>query len=319
MCIGGGGGGSSGPQYTNVQYTDPTSGQTKNYWVEQGVPGQYAARGATTVAQYQTMASQDISNQQIAAQQSIASQQQAFNEQQLQYQQQQAQQQQDQANQQAALQSSYTTQRQDLLTQGADQINQAFSQFTPDYFNQYAQDYMSKAQDDITYQQQQAQKAEAFQTASQGISDSQANVNQQGLIQEDAGRATAEQTANAQQAEAQLQSNVSTAKSNLLGQVQSAEAIGSPIAGTSAGDVQSSIDTQRSAISGVTSQAGDIVSSLGAVPTVSPLSNIFAGVLGTAGSVASGTQASSALNAFKNAGMGAGVPGLGGTSPGVAS
>ena len=147
MCMGGGGG-SSGPAYNLVQYTDPTSGKTSTYWVEQGVPAAYAARGATTVAQYQTMASQDISNQQIAAQQSIANQQQQFNEQQLQYQQQQAQQEQDQANQQAQLQSEYTTDRQNLLTQGAGQINQAFSQFTPDYFNQYAQDYMSQAQSD---------------------------------------------------------------------------------------------------------------------------------------------------------------------------
>jgi hypothetical protein len=317
MCMGGGGG-SSGPAYNLVQYTDPTSGKTSTYWVEQGVPAAYAARGATTVAQYQTMASQDISNQQIAAQQSIANQQQQFNEQQLQYQQQQAQQEQDQANQQAQLQSEYTTDRQNLLTQGAGQINQAFSQFTPDYFNQYAQDYMSQAQNDITYQQSLAQRAEALQVASQGISDSQANVNQQGLIQEDAGRATAEQTQNAQQAESQLESNVSSAKTNLLGQVQSAEAIGSPIAGTSEQDVQSSIDTQQSAISGVTSQAGDVVSSLGAVPTVSPLSNIFSGVLGTTGAVTSGTQANAALSAFKNASMGAGAAAMGGTSPGSA-
>ena len=200
---------------------DPSTGTPTAYYTEQGVPLSYAERGATTVAQYQTMAAQDESDQQIAAQKAISDQQEAFNEQQFAYQQQQAQQTQDQANQQAARQSEYDQGRAQLLQQGDQQINDAFAQFSPDYFNQYAQDYMSKAQDDITRQQQAAQRNLAYATASQGLSDSQANVNEQGLIQETAGRATAEQTANAQQSEAQLQSNVANAKQNLLSQVQS--------------------------------------------------------------------------------------------------
>lgn len=285
-------------------------------YVEPGIPLDYMNRGATTVAQYQTMAAQDTANQQIAAQQAIADQQNAFNEQQFQYQQQQAQQQQDQANQQAQLQSEYTQGRADLLDQGAQQVNAAFAQFSPDYFNQYAQDYMSKAQDDITQQQQLAQKNLAFQTAEQGLTDSQANVNEQGLIQQTAGRATADQTANAQQAEAQLQSNVAGAKSNLLGQVQQSESIGSPIAGSSEQDVQSSIDSQRSAISGITANAGNVVSSLGAVPQVSSLGDIFSGVLGTGGAALSGVYSNQVLNAYRGAALGAGAPGPTAGSPG---
>jgi hypothetical protein len=296
--------------------TDPTTGNAFNYYVESGVPYAYAARGATTVAQYQTMAAQDTSQQQIAAQQAIADQQNAFNQQQFQLQQQQAQQEQDQANQQASLQSEYTQGRANLLDQGAQQVTNAFSQFTPDYFNQYATDYMSKAQDDITQQQQLAQKNLAFTTASQGLSDSQANVNEQGLIQQDTGRAVAQQTAAAQQAEAQLQSNVAGAKQNLMGQVEQSESIGSPIAGSSEQDVQSSLNTQRSAISGITSNAGDIVSSLGAVPTVNPISDIFSGVLGTAGSALSGLSAANTLNAFKTAAAGGGAPGPTAPNPG---
>ncbi len=294
------GGGSSGPQMGTVQYTDPNTGQTNSYYTEVGVPGDYAARGATTVAQYQTMASQDLSDKQIAAQQQIANQQQAFNQQQADAQKAQYDQQLQQTQDQANRQSEYDTGRAQTLAQGTQQVNDAFAQFSPDYFAKYAQDYMSKAQDDITYQQQQAQKQLAFSLARQGISDSQAGVNQQGLLQETSGRATAEQTANAQSAEAQLQGNVAQAKQNLLGQVTSSESIGSPIAGSTEQDVNAALNTQRSAISGITANAGDTVASLNAVPTVAPLANIFSGILGSTGSYLGGTNAAAIAANYRN-------------------
>jgi hypothetical protein len=202
-----------------------------------------------------------------------------------------------------------------LLGQGTQQVNDAFSKFSPDYFNQYAKDYMSKAQDDISYQRNIAQKNLGFQLARQGISSSQAGVNQEGLIDESAGRATALQTANAQSAENALKSNVAGAKQNLLGQVTQSESIGSPIAGSSEQDVNAALNTQKNAISGITSQTGDVTSSLQGVPTVSPLSNIFANVLGSAGSYLGGLQSNVALGAYRNAAAG----GLGANPPGQSS
>jgi hypothetical protein len=174
---------------------------------------------------------------------------------------------------------------------------------------------MSKAQDDISYQRNIAEKNLGFQLARQGISSSQAGVNQEGLIDENAGRATALQTANAQSAEHQLQAQVAGAKQNLLGQVTSSESIGSPIAGSSEQDVNAALNTQKNAISGVSSQAGDVTSSLTGVPTVSPLSNIFANVLGSAGSYLGGLQSNVALGAYRNAAAG----GLGANPPGQSS
>ena len=258
------------------------------------------------------MASQDLSDKQIAAQQKIADQQQAFNQQQADQQKAQYDQQIQQAQDQATRQSEYDTGRANLLGQGTQQVNDAFAKFSPDYFNQYAKDYMSKAQDDITYQQNIAEKNLGFQLARQGISSSQAGVNQQGLIDENAGRATALQTANAQSAENTLQGNVADAKQNLLGQVTSSESIGSPIAGSSEQDVNAALNTQRSAISGVSSQAGDVTSSLQGVPTVYALSNIFANVLGSAGSYLGGLQSNAALGAYRAAASG----GLGANPPG---
>lgn len=310
MCIGGGGGGGSASTPKQFMFNNST-GQ----WIttDAGVPQEYVDRGATTTAAYQTMASQDLSDKQIAAQQKIADQQQAFNQQQADQQKAQYDQQIKQAQDQATRQSAYDTGRATLLGEGTKQINDAFSKFSPDYFNQYAKDYMSKAQDDITYQRNIAEKNLGFQLARQGISSSQAGVNQQGLIDESAGRATALQTANAQGAENTLKGNVAAAKQNLLGQVTASESIGSPIAGSSEQAVNAALNTQRSAISGVTSHAGDVTSSLQGVPTVSPLSNIFANVLGSAGSYLGGLQNNIALGAYqRNAGGGGG---LGGTNP----
>jgi hypothetical protein len=311
LCIGGGHGGSSAPPQ-QMMFNNST-GQ----WVttEAGVPQEYVDRGATTTAAYQTMASQDLSDKQIAAQQKIADQQQAFNQQQADQQKAQYDQQIKQAQDQATRQSEYDTGRATLLGQGTQQINDAFSKFSPDYFNQYAKDYMSKAQDDVTYQRNIAEKNLGFQLARQGISSSQAGVNQQGIIDENAGRATALQTANAQSAENQLQGNVANAKQNLLGQVTASESIGSPIAGSSEQDVNAALNTQRSAISGITSQAGDVTSSLQGVPTVSPLSNIFANVLGSAGSYLGGLQQNVGLGAYRAAASG----GLGAPGPNVGS
>jgi hypothetical protein len=269
------------------------------FWVEQGVPPEYAERGATTVAQYQTMASQDLSDKQIKAQAAIAEQQQALNTRQFEAQQEQTQQQQSQVDEQARRQSEYDIGRSQLLGEGTNQINQAFARFSPEYFQQYSRDYLAKAQDQIDYQQRQAQKDLGFALARQGLGVSQAGINQQGLLQETAGRATAEQTANAQQAAANLQANVAGAKQNLMTQLASSESIGSPIAGGSPEAVNQALQTQRSAISGVTNAAGDVTASLNAVPTVNTLSNIFGGILGSAGQFIAGNQAGRVLPAFQ--------------------
>jgi len=155
-----------------VSYTDPTTGATSQHWVEQGVPGEYAARGVTTVSQYQTEAAKELSDRQIKAQAEIAAQQQAFNELQFKAQQDQYAQQQKQVQEQAARQSEYDTGRAQALGESIGQIDQAFARFSPEYFQQYANDYLAKAQDEINYQKGFAQKDLGFQLARQGISNS---------------------------------------------------------------------------------------------------------------------------------------------------
>jgi len=280
-------------------------------FAEEGVPPEYVAKGATTVTQYQQLASQDLSDRQIAAQREIADQQQALNEKQFGAQQEQYAQQQRQVEEQAERQSQYDTGRAGALAEGNRSIENAFAQFSPEYFQGYARDYMAKAGDQIDYQKDQATKDLGFQLARQGISSSQAGVNQTGLIDETAGRAAAEQTALAQQQAAALQGNTAAAKQNLLNQVAASQSIGSPIAGSSVQDINNSLQTQRNAISGITSSAGDVTSSLKAVPTVNSLGSIFSGVLGGAGSLLGGVQSGQIQGHFGR--------GLAGTSPGGSS
>jgi len=306
MCFGSGGA-QTGPQMGPVNYTNPATGVPGQYWVEQGVPGEYAAKGVTTVSQYQTEAAKELSDRQIKAQQEIAAQQQAFNEVQFKAQQDQYAQQQRQTQEQAARQSEYDTGRAQALGEGTNQINAAFSRFSPDYFKNYAADYLAKSQDEITRQRDVAQKNLGFQLARQGISNSQAGVNQQGEIDETAGRATAEQTEAAQQAAAGLQTDVANARQNLGTQVVNAQSIGSPIAGTSTQDVNTALQTQRNAISGVASNAGDVASSLTAQPTVNTLGSIFSGILGAGGNFLGGLQSGQIMGQFQS--------GLGGTPP----
>jgi hypothetical protein len=308
MCFGGGGKSSS-----PLQFYRTSSGDT--FYAEPGIDQTYLDKGARTVAQAQMMAQQDMSDKQLAQQKQIADQQDSFNRQQLADQKAQQDALQAQADAQSARQNQYDTGRASLLAEGTQKINDAFGRFSPDYFNQYTSDYMNKATNDIDYQKNIANKQLLFGLARQGLGSSQAAVDQKGLLEEDAGRATAAQTQNALDATNTLKTQVANTKQNLLGQVTSAENVAPPIAGVNDQAVSSGLDTTRQAISGVTSNAGDTIASLGGVPTVSPLTNIFTNVLGGVGSYASGQNALGVSNTYANAKS----AGLGGTSPGGSS
>lgn len=290
MCLGGSsGGGSSGPQMVDLVDTE---GQ--HYRVEAGVPIEYARRGITTTTQYQQTAQEDLSNRQMAAQKEISDQQLAFNQSQFDYQKALDDRQRTEATDQATRQTAYDTGRAQLLDEGAGKINEAFARFTPEFFGNYANDYMAKVGDQVGYQKQLAVKDTAFDAARRGIFGGQGQINKLGLIQEQEGRTLAEQSENALNAANALKGTVASTKQNLLGQVQTAESLGSPIAGGDLGSVNSAINTQRQAISGITNQAGDVTASLNPVPTVSTLGSIFGNLLSAGGSYLSGRNAGAA-------------------------
>jgi hypothetical protein len=288
----------------------PTAGPDagKEIVGDPGIPQEFIDRGIYDTMGYQNQLQRDVSDKQLQQQKDISDQQLAFNQQQVADQKAQQDKLQAQADAQSKRQSDYDTGRSNLLAQGTKQISDAFARFSPDYFSQYSSDYLKKATDDIDYQKAIAQKQLLFGLARQGLSSSQAAVDQQGLLEEDAGRATALQTQNAQDATNTLKSQVASTKQNLLGQVTAAESVAPPIAGVNDQAVNAGLDTTRQAISGVTNNAGDTIASLGGVPTVSPLTNIFTNVLGGVGSYVGGQNALGISNSYangRNAGLGA--------------
>jgi hypothetical protein len=298
----------------------PTAGPDagKEIVGDPGIPQEFIDRGIYDTMGYQNQLQRDVSDKQLQQQKDISDQQLAFNQQQVADQKAQQDKLQAQADAQSKRQSDYDTGRSNLLAQGTKQISDAFARFSPDYFSQYSSDYLKKATDDIDYQKAIAQKQLLFGLARQGLSSSQAAVDQQGLLEEDAGRATALQTQNAQDATNTLKSQVASTKQNLLGQVTAAESVAPPIAGVNDQAVTAGLDTTRQAISGVTNTSGDVIASLGGVPTVSPLTNIFTNVLGGVGSYVGGQNALGISNSYannRNAGLGGTNPNRSSTGP----
>jgi predicted TPR repeat methyltransferase len=205
-------------------------------------------------------------------------------------------------------QTTYNTGQRSALEDASKRINDAFGVFGDDYFNKYANDYMAQVNDQLGYQRTQADRQMLFGLARQGLSDSQQLANATGLLDETQGRTIADEIGQAQASAGQLKTNVANAKQGLLGQVAQAQAVGPPIATSSLGDVNSALDQQNRQISGIATNAGDVVSSLKGVPTVSALGNIFSGVLGGASSYLGGAQAQNALNMYRQ--------GVAGTNPG---
>lgn len=272
-----------------------------------GIPQEAIDRGITTSTAYQVDAQQRIADQQIAAQKSIADQQNTFNQQQLAEAKRIQDMQQQAANDQAMRQTTYNQGQTQALSDASQRINDAFAQFSPDYFNQYMQDYMAQVNDQLGYQRTQADRQMLFGLARQGLSDSQQLANSTGLLDETQGRTLADEVGKAQGAAGQLRANVGQAKQGLLGQVAEAQAVGPPIATASLGDVNSALDQQNRQISGIATRAGDVVASLKGVPTVSGLGNIFSGVLGGAGAYLGGVQNQNAMNMYRQ--------GVAGTNP----
>lgn len=262
------------------------------------VPAQYAARGATSMNDAMLMAQQDASNAQLAAQVAIANQQKQEQDQQLQYQQQIQAQQQQQAQEQADRQTQYDTGRQQAEQGAIDSINNAFAQFTPDYYKTYQTNYVSHYQPQIDQQYAETQKSLDYSLADAGILRSSAAADKQGLLFQEKGQAQDDVANQAATAANQLQQNVTNAKQNLVSQVTSANVLGSPVApGTTAG-VQTALDTTNKAISGLTQTAQDQAVQYGQLPTYSPLSNIFGSVASGVGNYIAGRQAANIMGAI---------------------
>lgn len=261
----------------------------------------------------QLAASQEQAAASLAQQQRIADAQAAANERQFQYQKDQDNRRLLEANQQAARQETWDTTRGKAAADATQQVNDAFGQFSPDYFKQYADASYNNANGEITRQAGVAQKNLAFGLARQGIVDSTAAADQQGLLGETTGRAQTDARNQADTAAKTLETNTGNQKTSLLGQVLSSNTLGNPIAASSDAGVASQIDTANRAISGISTSATDYAAAI-QQPQASPSvgTALFGNILGTAANAVSGQT-----DAKITAGVGGTTPGATGTGSSV--
>lgn len=278
MCLGGGGGSSGpSPQQQAIQ--------------QQQFDAQQAASAAALAEQKREY---DIAQQQ--RQQDLATaaaQQKAL---------------QDQVDQQAALTHQWQTGRTNEATQARQSVEDAFSQFTPDYYKKFVSDYQANYNPEVTRQYNLAKQQLTYGLARGGILQSQSAATQQGLLAQDQGRHLSDIANQAVSAGATLQGNVAQAKQNLLNSALSDQTLGSPITPGSADAIQAGFDTTSHALSQIKTSAGDVINTLAAPPSYSPLGNLF-------GNAASGVASYIGGQYYAGSGQGQGAPSPGAANP----
>jgi hypothetical protein len=268
MCTGGGGGGGGTAMYQLM--------------LQQMQMQQQAAASAAALKEQQ----REFDTSQANREQDIASQKQQQDQVQA------------QADQQAALTQQWQTGRTQEAGQATDAINQAFAQFTPDYYSGYVKAYEQNYDPEVERQYGIAKQQLGYGLARQGIGQSQSAATQQGLLAQDKGRQEATIANQAVDASTQLQGNVENAKQSLLATALSDQTLGSPITPGSADAITAQFDQTSKALSQVTSQAGDVVGTLSAPPTYNALGNLFGNAASGVASYASGNLMGSYNQAY---------------------
>lgn len=129
-------------------------------------------------------------------------------------------------------------QQQQLTNQSVSNINQAFSGFTPQWFNQASTAYSNWAVPQLQQQYQQNQNGLNFQLANQGLLGSSQQQQGQNALQTSQNQAQQQIAQQALSQQQQLQQQVGQQQSQLIGQAQTAtdpSAVGQQALTTAAG------------------------------------------------------------------------------------
>lgn len=262
---------------------------------------------------------QQTAQEQMQQQQQIADQQNQLAQQQFAYQQQQDTAAQQQAQQQRDLQNQWATGQTKAIQTGQQAVNDAFANFTPSYFQDYANTLLATGKQQIQQQAGTAQRNVALNLARGGNLDSSAQGYDIGQLEQTKGQAIADYANQTQDAAAQLQQQYANTKQGLMQQVSSAATVGEPSAPGTLQQVTQGIDTANRSEATIGQNAQNIVPTLTPVTPPSVVGNVFGGVAGSVGQALSGQQAGSALGAYRY-GLGqalgptGGAPGGGGLS-----
>ena len=209
---------------------------------------------------------------------------------------------------QAALTEQYQTGQSAELAAGTKSVNDAFAQFTPDYYDQYIKDYANHYAPQVYQQYGTATNDATFGLARTGNLQSQTAADQYGDLARQKGNALDDINNAAIGATTTLQNNVESARQNLLGQVTSAATLGSPVTPGSADAVTAQFNNTTNALSNIRSSAGDTINTLTATPTYSSLGSLFSSAAGSASAAVSGNNAYGLNQAFGSGLTGAANP-----------
>jgi hypothetical protein len=210
--------------------------------------------------------------------------------------------------QQAQLADTWQTGRAAEEQSATNSIDQAFSSFTPDYYNKYIQDYENNYDPQIQSQANTAQNQITYGLARTGNLDSQTGANQNQALQQQVGIQQDDVANQAQAAATTLQNNVNTSKTNLLNSATSDATLGSPVTPGSADAINAQFNATASALSGINTQAGDQVTTLQATPSYSSLGTLFAGAAQSGQAAVAGNNSYLYGQAYNNSLSGASNP-----------
>lgn len=183
----------------------------------------------------------------------------------------------------------------------SDAVNNAFASFTPEYYQNYTKAYVDHYAPEVDRQYNTARNNTAFGLARTGNLDSQTAADQNMNLGIDRGIALTDINNQAVNAGNTLKTNVTNAKSSLMGQATSDSMIGSPIAPTTFDVLRSNFSGLDSKISQFANNAGDVVNTIQATPSYSSLGSLFGNLATTGSSAATGANAYSNYQTFKDA------------------
>lgn len=205
----------------------------------------------------------------------------------------------EQAQQQAARQATWDVGRGQRASYATNSIDNAFSQFTPDYFKNYKDAYYGQADSELQRQFGLSKKDMTFGLARAGQLAGTNAADQEGKLAETLGRAETDQMNKASDAANTLQTNLATAKNSLTSQALSSDTLGSPIASDNDVSLTSSIDAANRAAISVAGNATNYASSIKPVdPSLGTLSGVFTGALTGVANNLSGRQDAQIAGAY---------------------
>jgi hypothetical protein len=209
--------------------------------------------------------------------------------------------QQGQVADQAALTREWQLGRSKNQKEATDAINAAFANFNPDYYNKFTQDYTAHYQPEIERQFGTAQNNLTFGLARTGNLASQTAADQYRDLTTEKGLAQADLANRAIGAQTDLQNRVTSSRQQLMSQALSDATLGSPITPGSADAITAQYNNTSSALAQIRNTAGDVVTTLSAVPQYSSLGSLFGNLAQSATSAFQGAQNYAINNAFQNA------------------